>query len=103
MNTMTSPILIADDYFNPVIGPRAAVEYVARRYVDAADLRSTLQWTPYIDGIMRCEIYGHTILWDVRGTVLHPGAEYELTPRGTSGTLTGSLQQVLAFILARNW
>lgn len=103
MNTFTTPVRAADDYFNPVIGQRAAVDYVARRYIDAAALRSTMQWTPYIDGIMRCEIYGHAILWDVRGTVLHPGAEYELTPLGASAPLTGSLQQVLAFILARNW
>lgn len=97
------PVRSADDYFNPVIGQRAAVEYVARRYVDAAALRSTMQWTPYIDGVMRCEIYGHAILWDVRGTVLHPGAEYEMTPLGSGGHMAGSLQQVLAFILARNW
>lgn len=99
MNTMTTPVRAADAYSNH----DTAVEYVARRYIDAAALRSTLQWTPYIDGIMRCEIYGHAILWDVRGTVLHPGAEYELTPLGASVPLTGSLQQVLAFILARNW
>lgn len=93
------PVRAADVYSTH----NTAVEYVARRYIDAAALRSTMQWTPYIDGVMRCEIYGHAILWDVRAAVLHPGTEYELTPLGSSDPLTGSLQQVLAFILARNW
>jgi len=82
----------------------AAADYVSVRAEDAAELLSVLKWTPHMIGVLRAEIYGHSILWDVKGTALHAfRTEYEILPRGADDYELGNLQQVLAFVLATNW
>ena len=91
----------AIDYFSDA---DAAATYVARRAEDAAALLSALRWEHYMTGVLRAEIYGHNILWDVKGTALHAfHTEYEMIPKGADDIELGNLQQVLAFILAKNW
>ena len=91
----------AIDYFYDA--PAAAI-YVTQRAADAAKLLSELKWHRQMEGVLRAEIYGHSILWDVKGTTLHIcHTEYEILPQGEDDYELGNLQQVLAFILARNW
>ena len=91
----------AFDYFEDAA---AAADYVSVRAKDAAELLSGLKWTHHMTGVLRAEIYGHSILWDVKGDALHAfKTEYEILPRGEDDYALGNLQQVLAFILATNW
>lgn len=91
----------ASEYFNEA---HAAATYVALRAADAAKLLSELCWEHHMTGVLRAEIYGHRILWDITGAMLHPfKTEYEILPQGADDIELGNLQQVLAFILAKNW
>lgn len=84
------------DYFGD---KRAAKAYVARRAADAAKVMRLLKWEeePCVNGVLRASLYGHSIWWDVTGTM------YEVLPNGADDFAQGDLQQVLAFILALNW
>lgn len=91
------------DYF---FDAAAAAAYVTRRAGDAAKVLNLLKWSeqPCVHGVLRAELYGHSILWDVTGTKLHTfHTEYEVLPKGADDYELGNLQQVVAFILARNW
>ena len=92
----------AIDFFEDA---EAAAAYVVERATDAAQLLSELRWASgCMTGVLRAEIYGHSILWDVKGTTLHAfHTEYEVLPCGADDYELGNLQQVLAFILAKNW
>lgn len=92
----------AIDYFQD---PAAAAAYVTLRAADAAKLMNELHWAPgWMTGVLRAEIYGHSILWDVKGTTLHSfRTEYEVLPCGAEDYELGDLRQVLAFVLAKNW
>lgn len=91
------------DYFDDD-AVAAAAAYVTSRAADAGMLLQELKWQPHMEGVLRAEIYGHSILWDVQGNALHSwNTEYEVLPRGEDDYVLGNLQQVLAFLLARNW
>ena len=84
------------DYFSD---KSAAKAYVARRAADAAKVVRLLKWeeAPCNNGVLRAELYGHRIWWDVTGTT------YDILPNGADDFARGDLRQVLAFILALNW
>lgn len=106
MNALSNDMAVsALDFFNHEDGVAIAAEYVMLRAVDAAALLSSMAWAPgCTTGTLRCEIYGHSIVWDVRGDALHTFATaYEVLPKGADDYELGNLQQVLAFVLARNW
>jgi hypothetical protein len=89
-------------------GNEAAAEmYVHQRTKDAALLLSSMAWHAHMPGVMRCEIYGHSILWDVCGDKLRAGrtdARYEMLRKGAhDADCYLHLSQVLAYILATNW
>jgi len=100
-------VLVSSDFIDD---PLAANAYVALRAEDAAQLLSELRWMPgNVTGTLQCRIYGHSILWDIKG-VLHPehAGLYEVLFNGEScyerdpeAYLT--LAQVLAMVLAKNW
>lgn len=84
-----------------------AARYVAIRASEAAALLNELSglWKPRMDGVLRAEIYGHSILWDLGGNRLHAfHTNYEVLPKGADDiVLCDTLQQVLAYVLAKNW
>lgn len=88
-------------------GESFARQYVLRRAEDAAELLSELQWRPGpLTGTLQACIYGHSVLWDVKGT-LHAfdhADKYEVLFAGEDepeAYLT--LAQVVGAILAKNW
>ena len=86
-------------------GESAAAEYVAKRCVDAAKLMSEMTWSAHSEGVMECRLYGHSILWDIRGDRLHAfHTNYEVMWRKADDIdLYATLQQVVACILMKNW
>lgn len=92
----------AIDFFEDA---EAAAAYVTLRAADAAKLLNELHWASgRMSGVLHAEIYGHSILWDVKGTALHAfRTEYEILPCGAEDYALGNLQQILAFVLAKNW
>jgi hypothetical protein len=95
MSTLTS----SEDFTHDA---QVAKIYVAARHVDAAALLSEMQWGTALPGVLRCQIYGHSILWAITGEIWM-GAEYEVLGKDEDDIWRGTLQQVLAYILARNW
>jgi hypothetical protein len=98
--------LFAVDFLCPEAEQDAA-NYIVKRGVDTAALLGDMRWEPAcVTGVFRCEIYGHSILWDVSGN-LHAGShegKYEILRKGAEDIdcyLT--LPQVLAFLLAKHW
>lgn len=101
---MTNAIA-AINYLDPE-NPEAAENYVSDRAADAAALLNEMRWEKRLTGALRAEIYGHSILWDIKG-VLHSGKHsgcYEMRVKGDDEPYAYlSLQQVLAYVLAANW
>lgn len=84
-----------------------ARDYVRQRRAEAQQLLCDMKWHPgLVRGTMRCKLYGHSILHDIEG-VLHAYdhvGKYEILPNGEDDPVADlSLNQVLAFLLARNW
>lgn len=91
----------AIEYFDDAA---AAASYVSTRAADAAALLNEIKWAPHMTGVLRAEIYGHSILWDITGNTLHAfHTDYELLPKGEDDPVLGTMHQVLAYILVRNW
>ncbi len=83
-----------------------ARRYVRERQVDAALLMNGVIW--YADecnpNIMRFELYGHSVLWYFDSHARLERGTYEILPHGEAEPYQYLvLEQVLAFILARNW
>lgn len=96
----------AIDFFDHDPDPDFVNKYVARRAADAAQLLTEFVWKPHLTGTLRAYVYGHSIVWDISGTTLHPydtEYEYEFLPLLEDEPVCCTLQQVLAYILARNW
>jgi hypothetical protein len=84
--------------------PDLANQYVARRAAEAAQLLTEFVWKPHLTGTLRAYVYGHSIVWDITGKTLHAyHTEYEFLPLLEDEPVCCTLQQVLAYILARNW
>ena len=89
----------------------AANEYIKRRANDAAQLAAEIKWLPRMSGVLRCEIYGQSILWDVGGAALHAieQSHYEIVDlkrlhtEDADPTVVFSFNQILAYLLARFW
>lgn len=95
----------ADTFVYDIEAPYLAGQYVAKRREDAAKLLNEFQWHPgLMPGTLRAELYGHSILWDITGSQLHAGqTDYEVLPQGSTDPWCGTLQQVLAWLLAKHW
>jgi len=82
-------------------------QYVAHRAKDAADILTLMRWAPgNVPGVLQCRLYGHSILWDIDQSVLHAGGwcSYEVLPaRASDIECFGTLAELLAWILRRNW
>jgi hypothetical protein len=81
-----------------------ARRYVCERRFDAAMLMNGIFWeTNHDPFVMRANVYGHSIIWYMNSTTTLRGT-YEILPHGeTEPYQYLVLEQVLAFILARNW
>lgn len=97
----------ADLMLDNEVGHAAAAAYVTEYATAAAALVSAMRWVPATTGVLRCTLYGHSILWDVKGDALHdhsdPNGYYELLAAGArepKAFLT--LAQVVAYTLFTN-
>ena len=89
----------------------AALAYLAPRRVDAARLAAEIEWTERFPGVLRCEIYGQSILWDVTGGNLHATGRphYEIVDlkklhlEDADPSMVFNFDQILAYLLARFW
>jgi len=106
---MLNPFLtsVFEECMDCETGEDFAKIYVARRAEDAAKLLSEMQWKPgCISGVLQCRIYGHSILWDVRGELhaCNHVNKYEMLASGEDEPYTHlTLTQVLGAVLGRNW
>ena len=83
----------AEDFLND---SHLAADYVTNRMGDAAKLMSELQWRP-LWNTMQAHVYGHSVVWVIGGL-------YEILPKDESEPIRFlTLDQVLAYILAKNW
>jgi len=84
---------------------KAAAEYLNTRKADATDAAARLVFIPSnsLPHIMHCNLFGHSILWDLTGWALG-GSAYELMPRGSEDVYRcDKLNEIVAFILKRNY
>ena len=85
-----------------------AREYVAERALDCAELMSFMKWSQNSKGVLRCEIYGQSLLWDIERNALHAGdwCAYEmldLNEKGSDIECFAHIEQFYAYILKRFW
>jgi hypothetical protein len=88
-----------------------AIAYVKTRAKDAVDLVAQMKWERSMAGVLRCTIYGQSILWDIGGGVLHAIDKpmYEIVDLKAlrrdeaDPEVVFSFQQVVAYLLARFW
>lgn len=81
-----------------------AREYLAKRPVDASKLREEMNFKFHMSNVLRCEIYGHSILIETKPCSLHTFAcPCEFKPRGEDIECLESVDQAIAYILAVNW
>jgi len=99
------PKLAAEDYLDAEFRDFAE-QYILLRWEDSKKLMGGMDWGASLQGVMRCEYCGHSILHDVCG-VLHAWehkGKYEMLVRGDDDPIPSlDLAQVLAFLLARHW
>jgi SOS response regulatory protein OraA/RecX len=84
--------------------------YLRSRDNDAHALRRELAFKFYTNDLLRCHIYGHTIVIGIHDGALYSGAKAGACELYTSqgkrhdaDPLRGRIEQVLAYILAVNW
>jgi hypothetical protein len=102
--TLTSA---GDRFFYDERALTSAQMYLRIRAIDAAKLRAELKFSFYTERLMRCHIYGHTIVLSLGDGDLYPNSKAgmcELYARiDGDDAYRGTIEQVLAYILATNW
>jgi hypothetical protein len=104
---------ISTDFLAYETGLLDAITYCDKRKDDATKLASVFKWEPHphLDGVLRTEMYGLSVLWDVFGGVLHAGNPpgYEFISRAAlhhgheDPEFVTDFRQLVAYVLARYW
>lgn len=95
-------ITSATEYFYDL---DAASAYVQSRAVDAASLRSEMVFRFKTTNVLQCVIYGHSLLIETKPCTLHafPTACEFLANGADDIECLNSVDQAIAYILAKNW
>lgn len=88
------------------LSDRAAAEaYLRKRAIDAAKLRAEMVWRFITPHVLRCAIYGHSLRIELVPGTLHayPVACEFMSLGAYEPECPDSIDQVIAYILAKNW